>query len=59
LIEAAAAYQKKIPIIALRGSGGVADHLTDSFLDDRAVERIIGENSPEAAVNTVFKLVPH
>ncbi len=59
LIEATAAYQKKIPIIALRGSGGVADHLADTVLDDRALERIIGENSPEAAVNTAFKAAPY
>ena len=59
LIEAAAAYQKKIPIIALRGSGGVADHLADNYLDDRAIERIIGESSPEAAVNTAFKAAPY
>jgi hypothetical protein len=58
LIEAAAAYQKNIPVIALRGSGGVADHLADSYLDDRAIERITGESSPEAAVKTAFKAVP-
>jgi len=55
LIEAAAAYQKRIPIIALRGSGGVADRLADNYLDDRAIERIIGESNPETTVNTAFK----
>lgn len=57
LIEAAAAYQKKIPVIALRGTGGVADHLADTYLDERAIERIIGESSPEAAVRAIFNLV--
>lgn len=56
LIEAAAAYQKKIPIIALRGTGGVADRLADSYIDDRAVERVIGESTPEEAVHTALTL---
>jgi hypothetical protein len=50
MIEAAAAYQKNIPIIALRGTGGVADRYADTYFDDRKVERIMGESTPEKAV---------
>ena len=54
LIEAAAAYQKKIPIVALKGSGGVADRYADTYLDDREAERIVGESSPEKAVDAAM-----
>ena len=50
MIEISAAYQKNIPIIALRGTGGVADRYADTYLDDRKVERIMGETTPEKAV---------
>jgi len=59
LIETAAAYQKRIPLIALRGSGGVADRLAGSYLDDRSIERVIGESSPEAAVSAAFKVASY
>jgi uncharacterized protein (TIGR00725 family) len=57
IIEAAAAYQKKIPIVAVKGSGGIADQLVDSFIDDRKLELIVGEDSPEKAVATAFALI--
>jgi len=57
MIEAAAAYQKKIPIVTVRGSGGIADQLVDSYIDDRKLERILGEDSPEKAVATAFALI--
>jgi len=50
MIEAAAAYQKNIPIVAVKGTGGVADRYADTYLDDRKVKRIIGESTPERAV---------
>jgi hypothetical protein len=50
MIEAAAAYQKNIPIVAVKGTGGVADRYADTYLDDRKVERIMGETTPEKAV---------
>ena len=56
LIEVAAAYQKKIPIIALRGSGGTADSVVDTYIDDRKIEIVRGEASPEKAVDTVLRL---
>jgi hypothetical protein len=57
LIEIAAAYQKKIPIIAVKGTGGTADRFVDTYLDDRKIERILGERSPEKAVSTAFNLI--
>lgn len=57
MIEIAAAYQKKIPIVAVKGTGGVADQLVDSYIDDRKIERIIGEDSPEKSVATAIDLV--
>jgi uncharacterized protein (TIGR00725 family) len=57
LIEAAAAYQKKIPIVALKGSGGVADRYADTYLDDRETEKIMGETSPEKAVDAAMAVM--
>jgi uncharacterized protein (TIGR00725 family) len=57
LIEVAAAYQKKIPIVALKGTGGIADSIIDTYIDDRKIEKILGENSPENAVNTAFRFI--
>ena len=57
MIEVAVAYQKKIPIIAIKGSGGTADKLVDTYLDDRRIEIILGEESPEKAVGTALRLV--
>jgi len=57
MIEIAAAYQKGIPIVAVRGTGGVADQLVDSYIDDRKFERILGEDAPEGAVATALTLI--
>ena len=57
LIEIAAAYQKKIPIVALKGTGGIADRLVDTYIDDRKLERVFGENTPEKTVSTALALI--
>jgi len=57
MIEVAAAYQKRIPIIAIRGSGGTADRLVDNYLDERKIEIVLGDWSPEKAVDTALRLV--
>ena len=54
MIEAAAAYLKNIPIIALKGTGGVADRYADTYLDDRKTERIVGESTPGKAVDAAM-----
>lgn len=57
LIEMSAAYQKGIPIVAVKGTGGVADRSVDTYIDDREIERVLGEDSPEGAVNRAFSLI--
>lgn len=57
MIELAAAYQKMIPVVAVRGSGGVADKMVDNYVDDRRLEIVHGEVSPEKAVETALQLV--
>jgi uncharacterized protein (TIGR00725 family) len=59
MIEISAAYQKKIPIVVVKGTGGVADRVVDTYIDDRKIERIFGQNSPEKAVETAFALIEH
>ncbi|HXX72472.1 MAG TPA: TIGR00725 family protein [Candidatus Acidoferrales bacterium] len=56
MIEAAAAYQKRLPIIAVKGSGGTADKLVDNYLDERKIEIIHGEPSAKNAVETALRL---
>src|SRR5438105_15881888 len=49
-IEACVAYQKGKPIVALIGTGGTADKIADTFLDDRKTVKVISASSPEDAV---------
>jgi uncharacterized protein (TIGR00725 family) len=57
LIEISAAYQNRIPVVAVKGTGGVADRFVDEYLDDRQVERILGEDSAQATVNRALSLI--
>jgi len=50
LIEATAAYQAGKPVVAVRGTGGVADEIAGKYLDDRRTRKIIGAPSAEEAV---------
>jgi uncharacterized protein (TIGR00725 family) len=56
LIEVSAAYQKQIPIVAVKGTGGIADRYGDGYIDDRKLERIILAESPVAAVKSAMNL---
>ena len=49
-IEACVAYQKGKPIVALTGTGGTADKIADTFLDDRKTVKVMGAPSPREAV---------
>ncbi len=49
-IEACVAYQKGKPIVALTGTGGTADKIADTFLDDRKTVKVISASSPRDAV---------
>ena len=50
LIEAGVAYMKRKPIVAIIGSGGIADEYADKYLDDRRFIKIKGVKSPKEAV---------
>ncbi|MDA4117429.1 MAG: TIGR00725 family protein [Thaumarchaeota archaeon] len=50
LIEAAAAYQASKPVVAVKGTGGVADAWAGKYLDDRRTKRIMEASTPEDAV---------
>lgn len=55
LIEAAAAYHEGKAIIALKGSGGVADKIADTYFDDRKLVKVLGARSVEEAVSLAVK----
>ena len=50
-IEACVAYQKGKPIVALTGTGGTADKIADTFLDDRKTVKVFSASSPKDAVD--------
>jgi len=43
-------------VIAVKGSGGIADKIKDAFLDDDRVKRIV-ETEPNDAVKTARKMI--
>ncbi len=49
-IEACVAYQKGKPIVALTGTGGTADKIADTFLDDRKTVKVMQASTPREAV---------
>jgi len=49
-IEACVAYQKGKPIVAIAGTGGTADKIADTFLDDRNTVKVMSAASPKEAV---------
>jgi len=50
LTEAAAAYIKSKPLIALKGTGGVADEWAGRYFDERRKLKVESTESPEEAV---------
>jgi uncharacterized protein (TIGR00725 family) len=56
LIEACAAYLKAKPVVAVRGSGGTADQIAGTFLDERKSVRVQLESDPSRAVETALEL---
>ena len=49
-IEARVAYLKAKPIVAIQGSGGTADRIAGTYLDNRRIVKVIGEEDPSKAV---------
>jgi len=50
-IEACVAYQKGKPIVAVTGTGGTADKIADTFLDDRKTVKVFSASNPRDAVD--------
>jgi uncharacterized protein (TIGR00725 family) len=57
LIEVAAAYQKGTPIVAVKGTGGVADRIIDTYIDDRNITHAVGEDTAEGAVTRALAIL--
>jgi uncharacterized protein (TIGR00725 family) len=55
LIEAAAAYQAAKPIVAVKGTGGVADAWAGRYLDERRTVMVLGGSSPEDSVKKALR----
>lgn len=56
LTELAIAYQSNIPMIVIEGTGGWADKLSNTYIDERKKLKIIGVKTPEEAVELGIKL---
>ena len=57
LIEAWAAYLQAKPIMSVTGSGGIADQIVDTYLNDRRLVKVIGMKDPKKAVEKALKLI--
>jgi len=55
LIEAGVAYMKKKPVVAIAGSGGIADRYAGKYLDDRKSVRISSTSNAKEAVDYVMR----
>ena len=44
-------------IIAIRGSGGIADEIGGKYYDDRQVVKILRENDPRTAIEKVNRIL--
>jgi len=56
LVETCAAYLKAKPIVAIEGSGGIADHVKGTFLDERKNVQVLSERDPRKAVEKAIEL---
>lgn len=57
LAELSYAYAEAKPIVALKGSGGIADEVAEKYLDDRRIVKVHGADSPEEAVELLLRLI--
>lgn len=56
LTETAIAYQLNIPVVALTGTGGWADKLANTYIDERKRLKIVPSTTPKEAVELAIKL---
>lgn len=57
LTEAAIAYQLNIPVVALVGTGGWADKLAGTYIDNRERFKVLSAQNPAEAVTIALSLV--
>ena len=57
LSEICAAYMYKKPMVAIRGTGGVAEKYVDDYIDHRKNVKIIGVDSPKDAVTKILEII--
>jgi uncharacterized protein (TIGR00725 family) len=55
LTEVAAAYQAEIPVVAVEGTGGVADAWAGRHIDERRAGVVLQGSNPEEAVKTAIR----
>lgn len=58
LIEAGVTYMKKKPIVAIKGSGGIADSYAGKYLDNRKHVKILSARDVKQAVRMILKSIP-
>jgi hypothetical protein len=56
LTEAAIAYQLNIPVVSIIGTGGWADKLAETYIDQRKRVRVVSAKTPKQAVGLAIKL---
>ena len=54
LIEAGVAYMKEKPIVAMFGSGGIADMYAGKYLDERKLVKILAAKTPKEAMDIIL-----
>jgi len=54
LIEAGVAYMKEKPIVAMLGSGGIADMYAGKYLDERKLVKILAAKTPKEAMDIIL-----
>jgi len=54
LVEVCVAYQKGKSIVALTGSGGTADKIAGTYLDDRKVVKVMSASTPREVVDLAY-----
>lgn len=57
LSEMCAAYMHDKPMVAIRGTGGMADKYAGKYLDHRESIMIEGADSPSEAVGRIFEII--
>jgi len=55
LIEVGVIYMKKKPVVAIAGSGGIADRYAGKYLDDRKSVKISSTSNAKEAVDYIMK----